>query len=287
MKKGFSLAEVLIAVTIAAIIGTLGFTIAKKGIARAYDRYIYAGFYAIDLALKDATFFVKDNETEAMQLSECFDRGTVGIDSIENPDANDTCYFTQRLYDILDGRNKHGSNNELDFAVANGIRYSITLRNALTQPNRDGDVAAKYPRNTYNIVMTVPTVKTRNGNTRNICLGFVENHSYTPPSQAAAVRENILVPYYDAACTQGLPANNFVRDINERIDLLPFYIANENTGKVVNGAYVPRRFHNAKQAFCTAIGNIPPFLECAAEDVQRINGNIENGVLRSTDPKRL
>ena len=52
-KKGFSLAEVLIALTIAAIVAIFGFSIAKKGIAKAYDRYIYAGYYAISIALSD------------------------------------------------------------------------------------------------------------------------------------------------------------------------------------------------------------------------------------------
>lgn len=288
MKKGFSLAEVLIAVTIAAIIGTLGFTIAKKGIARAYDRYVYAGFYALDIALKDAAHYVKEGETSPMQLSECFANGTIGINSIEDPDADNTCYFTQRLYDVLEGRNRHGSDRELAFDVPNGINFSINSIGAITSPTE----AVPKPRNTYAILITVPSVKTSNNSSRIVLLGFVENHSYIPPSQAAdpsvvPVEENILVPYYNAANTMGFGATQFIQNINERIDLLPFYLENETTGKVIDGAYVPRRFHNARQAYCTAIGNINPFLNCTAADVQRVDGNIESGVLRVADPRRL
>lgn len=296
MKNGFSLAEVLIAVTIAAIIGTLGFTIAKKGIARAYDRYVYTGYYALDIALKDANFFVKDGESEAMQLYECFANGNVAADSIEDPEAENTCYFTQRLYDVLDGydRSIPSGGNGLEFTVPNGIKYSITLVGLLNRPDLDPNSNPK-PRNTYRIVMTVPSVKTRNGSERRVCLWYVENHQYIPRAQAINANvqqsiDNFLVPYYNPAfCpTQEFTADSFIQDIHTRIDLLPFYIETEETGKVVNGVYVPRRFHNARQVYCTITGNISPFLmNCSAADIQRVNGNIEDGVLRVTDPRRL
>ena len=52
--KGFSLAEVLIALAIVSIIATLGFTIAKKGIEDAYNLYIYTAYSSMQKVIIDA-----------------------------------------------------------------------------------------------------------------------------------------------------------------------------------------------------------------------------------------
>ena len=54
IKNGFSLAEVLIAMAIISVIATMGFTITKNSIARAYDMYIYTGYKGISDAIADA-----------------------------------------------------------------------------------------------------------------------------------------------------------------------------------------------------------------------------------------
>ena len=54
VKSGFSLAEVLIALAIISVIATMGFSIAKKGIANAYQGYYYAGYQGMDSAIKIA-----------------------------------------------------------------------------------------------------------------------------------------------------------------------------------------------------------------------------------------
>ena len=55
MKNGFSLAEILVALGIVSVIATLGFSISKKGIARAYDAYVYNGLNSISAIMTDAS----------------------------------------------------------------------------------------------------------------------------------------------------------------------------------------------------------------------------------------
>ncbi len=59
-STGFSLAEVLIALGIISVIATLGFTISKKGVERAYDGYIYTGVSSISAAIADANANIEE-----------------------------------------------------------------------------------------------------------------------------------------------------------------------------------------------------------------------------------
>lgn len=53
-KKGFSLAEVLIAIAIISVIATLGFTAAKKSIENSYNLYIYTAYKGLVDIITDA-----------------------------------------------------------------------------------------------------------------------------------------------------------------------------------------------------------------------------------------
>jgi len=54
-KKGFSLAELLIAMGIVSVVATLGFSVAKRGIEDAYNIYIYTGYKGVMDAIGHAT----------------------------------------------------------------------------------------------------------------------------------------------------------------------------------------------------------------------------------------
>ena len=54
-KKGFSLAELLIALAIISIIAIMGLNITKKSAENAYNLYIYSGYSAIQSAIADAS----------------------------------------------------------------------------------------------------------------------------------------------------------------------------------------------------------------------------------------
>lgn len=278
-KKGFSLAEVLIAVTIAAIIATMGFSVAKKGIERAYNLYIYSGYYAIATALSDA------EDGLNLLAYECARDNNMG--------DTDSCEFSKRIVDVLSGRHigenlaaGDDANNCLDFDTPNGINYKISSPAVLNPAlNNAASGETIYRTNFYPIRMKVPSVKKHNSNTKTICMIYIENFSYGDPIQI----ENVLIPYYsdDAICKRDANNTNFIEDIQNRIDLLAFYLETETTGKVIDGVYYPRRFHNAKEAFCTKYGSIPPYLQCTDNDYQRVNGNLETGVIRVTDPRRI
>lgn len=53
-QQGFSLAEILIALGIISIVATMGFSISKKGIERAYNQYYHTGYVGIQTALASA-----------------------------------------------------------------------------------------------------------------------------------------------------------------------------------------------------------------------------------------
>lgn len=54
IKKGFSLAELLIAMAIIAIISFMGISISKKGVEKAYNYYYYKAYSSLSLAIADA-----------------------------------------------------------------------------------------------------------------------------------------------------------------------------------------------------------------------------------------
>ena len=54
LEKGFSLSEILIALAIISVIATMGFSIAQKGIANAYQGYYYTGYLGMNTALNIA-----------------------------------------------------------------------------------------------------------------------------------------------------------------------------------------------------------------------------------------
>lgn len=54
IKKGFTLAELLISIAIISIISTMGIVISKKGMDKAYDYYVYNSYKSISSAIGDA-----------------------------------------------------------------------------------------------------------------------------------------------------------------------------------------------------------------------------------------
>ena len=280
-KKGFSLAEVLIAVTIASIIATMGFTIARKGIERAYNQYIYAGYYAISVALSDA------EDGLGLTIRDC-------ADNLHNVNA---CAFSNRVVNVLSGRhfNELRRAGELNFDTPNGTRFHIAPIGGITPASE----AQPRPLNRYLIKMDVPSVKTRNSSTKTVCMVFTENlvAGQGTPNETIS---NILIPYElrtdNAACSNGLPANER-NNIQDRKDILAFYFEDGLRGKVLSDSegqppyYHPRVFRSAREAFCIKLNNAPPaaisnYLRCQPS----INGETwENPstVIKVTDPRRI
>ena len=129
IKKGFSLAELLIVMAIIAIVTAMSFTIAKKGIQDAYNLFLYTGYQGMYDAIGDAV-----------------DYGY----QITNTGVN-TCDFTKHIVKILSGTEESSSSTSIKFAVPNGIKYTLSYAGAYTYNSEQGYY--------YKIVMEVPHQK--------------------------------------------------------------------------------------------------------------------------------
>lgn len=270
-KRGFSLAEVLIAVTIAAIIATMGFTIARKGIARAYDRYVYTGYYSIAAVLSDAV------DAHGYTINECAD--------LRTGEDEGACEFSERVTKALSGRHIQSTNNSLDFNTPNGTNYHIERLDNIFVNN-------ELTTFRYRINMDVPTVKTsRNADHKTVCMLFVENFT-TNNSDVS----NILLPI---RCNNNDNDTGVFNDIQDRKDLLAFYFEDGKRGKVIrdagNDTYYPRVFRTAREAMCIKYGNggVPQalngYLDCNTININNIKQDweSESTVIKITDPRRI
>ena len=99
IKFGFSLAEVLVALAIISVIATMGFSIAKKGIADAYQGYYYSGYLGLDSALKIAKKEIYDEiypnkPNTATELQKNFIEHlvmTLNLKEVDDEDSTDQC----------------------------------------------------------------------------------------------------------------------------------------------------------------------------------------------------
>ena len=128
-QKGFSLAEILIALAIISVISTLGFSIAKKGIEDAYQGYFFSGYNGMYTALNIAKEDIYTNPTKHIKND---------YDSYQKADL-----FVKHVQKILN-LTLEGSD---EYIAPNGIKYKITKKNITSPPN-------------LNIDMYVPSVKT-------------------------------------------------------------------------------------------------------------------------------
>lgn len=138
IKKGFSLAELLIALAIVSVIATMGFSISKKGVENAYNLYIYTGYVGLADAISDAT-----------------DSG-LSHSSVNNWPSE----FIQRINDDLSGTisSVDSGNQSLLITAPNKISYMIKY--SLIQQSDDDTLPL------YNIDMTIPSAKKRGASNR-------------------------------------------------------------------------------------------------------------------------
>lgn len=140
-KKGFTLAELLISLGILSIIATIGFTLTKQSIERAYDMYIYTGYKGIHNAILDANA-----------------HGLYINNLIAN---NNNRTFFEHITNVLDG-NLSLSNNIAHITTPSGISYDF---DSIRNPNNPQQIF-------YSITMTLPKKRTRDGDEISTCLGF-------------------------------------------------------------------------------------------------------------------
>ena len=260
MLKGFSLAELLIAMAIIAIIATLGVSISKQGIENAYNAYWYTGYRGLYDSLSEITYEGKSiiNVTNAplpiVSLNQNFISDMADLLNIQRANRQ----MPARIQDSA------------SMTAPNGIMYTIQ-----PSPDRLRDADGNFHNIVY-IHMQVPQAKRNPINTTH----FI----YAP-----TLNSGMLIPY--------TPDNNSM-DLQNRKDLLPFYVDDGISGKVIvslNGtrSFQRRSFYSYREAYCRRYGsNLDTrSILAALGDTTRIDCTGFNkdldGILKPENPKKV
>lgn len=196
-KLGFSLAEILIALTIIAVIATMGFSIAQKGIANAYQGYYYTGYLGIDTAIKLAIKEVYEQDYPGKppgtkELQKEFTnhvKSTLSLECI--PEEN--------------GR-------KMRCTAPNGIKYHWYYRSVLGNTNDPGQI---------DMQMIVPAVKTKDitKTYRIVALRYIPDNNFNFLEPTSCQSFDKCVDHY--TYTEADRKNGYI-DIFNRKDLLAF-----------------------------------------------------------------
>lgn len=252
-KKGFSLAEILIALAIVAVIATMAFTISKKGTENAYNQYVYTGYIGISDAITDAT-----NEQFELEYN-----------NVKN--CNAIKYIMKVLSVDETKATQNGSSDAITFTAPNKISYKIWTAGA-----DDAEADDKSPY--FYIQMSVPTTRTSAGNATNICLSYAPKENYS-----------VLIPFQgDNQCTTTIDNIQKRTDLlpfyidNGRLGVRTTY-DNSETSELE-----PRRFYSFQEAACKLYGDITTAsknLNCTGVDISNVKP--EKGVLRVANPRKV
>ena len=255
-KKGFSLAEILIALGIISIISTMGMTVAKRGIDRAYNLYVYSSYKGIHDAINIANADATQDGNNGLNYDSPF--GT-------NDDI--TPYFNSILSSLsASEENIPPAGNSIRFSTPNGVRYWI-FKSTCDDGNCDGDTSLNPDHHAnYVIEVTIPQRKTRNSSTATYCLLYQTNtlHELLLPINTGIDDEHNVV------CTTSASLQNLAN----RRDLLPFFVDKGVEGRVLpneNGdlEYHRRNFISFQRAYCQIFAedisyNNATVIDCAA-----------------------
>lgn len=263
-KKGFSLAEILIALGIISIISTMGMTIARKSIDRAYNLYIYSSYKGISEAINIANADITDTNN-ALDYSNPF-----GLN-------NSITDYANSILGTLSASNVDATVNRISFNVPNGVSYRIIKSDCTSRCDAtsfEQDHSANYV-----IAVTIPQRKTRDTSTATYCLLYQTNSPH-----------ELLIPINSGVDDTGArvcATSDSLSNLASRIDLLPFFVDTGIEGRVLrtgqNGAteYNRRRFRSFERAYCDVFGqdieyNGTEIIECPIQltDEERGLGSV-------------
>lgn len=252
-KRGFSLAEILIALAIVAVIATMAFTISKKGTESAYNQYIYTGYIGISDAITDATN--EQLELEYNNVKDC-----------------DAIKHIMKILSVDDNYTYRNPNSDaITFLAPNKISYVIW-----TAGKKEGDETSESSPYFY-IDMTVPSVRTGTASS-SICFSYAPKENYS-----------VLIPFQeDEQCISTIDNVQKRMDLlpfyidNGRLGVRTTY-NNSETSELE-----PRRFYSFQEAACKLYGDITTAsknLNCTGVDTSNVKP--EKGVLRVANPRKV
>ena len=159
IKFGFSLAEVLVALAIISVIATMGFSIAKKGIADAYQGYYYSGYLGLDSALKIAKKEIYDDDypnkpNTATELQKNFIEHlvkTLNLKEVDDEDSTDQCttYIAPNSikYTVCPNQTPTDLRMNIDMIVPSVRTEHINNTHRIVELKYDPDFQYLIPRN--------------------------------------------------------------------------------------------------------------------------------------------
>lgn len=282
IKRGFTLAEVIISIGIIAVVATMGFNITKNNIERAMDLYVYTGYKGISDAIADAY----NSGLEPPK--------SITIDSSDEDKENyneAVSNYAGHLIRVLNGENLRQPNASVParqiahFKTPNRISYLIENGNE----NND-DVLY--------INMKVP-VKRRveNGtiiDTDILCFKYYiddDTYNFIFPVDSYGVNNNFLTPYCKTTLLSAKKDANTEPSIRDRKDLLPFYLDDGLVGRVTNDSsgnlvYNPITYYSFNDATCKRFGpekklDLDTLSNCVVDQSQA------NSILRPENPRSI
>lgn len=214
LKKGFSLAEVLIVLAIVSVIATMGFSIAKRGIERAYEGFIYTGYDS----LNDAIAYVNAKDITA---------------------SEEVSFFTE-MAKVLNAEYQEVEGHHI-LKNKNGVEYRFD------GPNITGDYTLDYT-----VYLTVPAPSHHIGNNVYNKSTYLLKYFFTSEDLniILPVDGNVYAPINDNDFAINNDLNYIARDLPNRKDLLPYYIDDGIAGHVIAGTYYPKTYYSLREAYC-------------------------------------
>lgn len=279
-KNGFSLAEILIALGIISVIATMGFTIAKKGIDKAYDMYIYTSYVGLSDALTEA-------HTDGYSL------GDTIYDNTECLKYLDKLLSTpeETTDDKIQTKSQNYEQNKT---------YTIKAKNGVTYT-----IKTVFSNDIYeftSIKMELPARKNQNRTTgkRTVCYAY--NSKYVGND----ILKTAIVPAAESFDICVMDPD--VKDLVKRMDLLPFYIDDGDTGKLkipapnidcsecdgtnpIEDSYKSPRYYSFKDAACrVANDGYTIYYNGQSKDLLQSCGSIseiEDIVIKVANPRKV
>ena len=267
IKSGFSLAEMLIALAIIAVISTMAFTISKKGTERAYNMYYYTGYTGITEAIAEA-----QNAGQILSNSD--------------PINSDFIKYVAKLLTVNVNTDTSIEDNGSSYNInaRNGIKYSFKRGYVPYTPTDEDGNSTGETQYLYQIDMTVPAVRQKKGDNATVALYYYpQQYGLLIPK---AVDEAYIPPV----------------DLQNRTDLLPFYFYNAKTGIRVefstnkvsdlsdSNVYEKTEYKSFKEIFCAKYGSATfdqLNLVSGCNSSQAEQNKAKRSVIRLANPRKI
>ena len=230
-KKGMTLAEILITLGIVSVIATIGFTFAKKGIQNAYDMYLYTGYKALHSAFAEARY--KGESLPASFTEEpCKAPFIETLTDLLSADCKDTDRYSATLNFLFK------INPGVSLTAPNNIEFNI-FKSTLNPAIYIIDILVPSEKISYTNFLGQTDIKDKR-----------YHRFFYDPNMS-----NFIIPSSYVSDFDFMSERDLYRFVQDRQDLLPFYIDDGEVGRVIPNnddyKYKPIKPLSFREAFCS------------------------------------